>query len=763
MATEHEPTSRPWGTLEELLLVCAVNRHGTKSWDSVALELQTRRISSSPFTPQLCRDKFFDLKRRFLSPTTADSSSTLVDQLRRIRVEELRREVQQRDVSIVSLELKVKRLVEEREGSFKDVTDLDDRQNILSPDTVAGTPAGCGGPGDPDDRSFNESNSTSQKPELTTSATIVVKDEQNDAGEVVGERKEQVTAEPVEPGGENEADPVRTGKGPVNERLNVEENDNKKQVSDVQSSASLSNKKWGSGCSSREEREGDEVSPANTRASAVKPESMVRLLRTIRSHRLGSALDRRQRSQESGRYKNLIRQHMDLQRIQSRLDKGVYSDCSTKFFRDLLLLFNNLIVFHQKSSPERTAAEHLRALVLKEMNHKLLKQPPPQSETHHLSKPDKPSTMVACGKRTSSKAVTKNAAKRVDKKERVVEEKPKAIEKKVDATSFAAAINNNNVGIRKKRKKISDGSNGDVAVDSYHRYKEDVGIMKEMGLDAYRFSMSWSRILPNGKLSGGVNKEGVRYYNNLINELLANGIQPFVTLFHWDLPQALEDEYGGFLSPLIVNDFRDYAEVCFKEFGDRVKHWTTLNEPWSYAYGGYVAGFLAPGRCSDWQNLNCTGGDSGVEPYLVAHHLLLAHAVSVQLYRQNYQTTQKGMIGITIGANWLVPVSKAKHQQNAASRAMDSMFGWFMDPIAFGNYPHTMQSLVGNRLPRFTKMQTEILKGSFDFLGLNYYTANYAAYAPKLTAGKPSYLTDARANLSCESIGSKCMLSKLQD
>ncbi|KAK8683165.1 hypothetical protein V6N13_039232 [Hibiscus sabdariffa] len=453
MATEHEPTSRPWGTLEELLLVCAVNRHGTKSWDSVALELQTRRISSSPLTPQLCKDKFFDLKRRFLSPTTADSSSTLVDQLRRIRVEELRREVQQRDVSIVSLELKVKRLVEEREGSFKDVTDLDDRQNILSPDTVAGTTAGCGGPGDPDDRSFNESNSTSQKPELTTSATIVVKDEQNDAGEVVGERKEQVTAEPVEPGGENEADPVRTGNGPVNERLNVEEHDNKKQVSDVQSSASLSNKKWGSG-SSREEREGDEVSPANTRASAVKPESMVKLLRTIRSHRLGSALDRRQRSQESGRYKSLIRQHMDLQRIQSRLDKGVYSDCSTKFFRDLLLLFNNLIVFHQKSSPERTAAEHLRALVLKEMNHKLLKQPPPQSETHRPSKPDKPSTMVACGKRTSSKAVTKNAAKRADKKERVVEEKPKAIEKKVDATSFAATNNNNNnVGIRKKRSK----------------------------------------------------------------------------------------------------------------------------------------------------------------------------------------------------------------------------------------------------------------------------------------------------------------------
>ncbi|KAK8498213.1 hypothetical protein V6N11_062090 [Hibiscus sabdariffa] len=224
--------------------------------------------------------------------------------------------------------------------------------------------------------------------------------------------------------------------------------------------------------------------------------------------------------------------------------------------------------------------------------------------------------------------------------------------------------------------KIVDGSNGDVAIDSYHRYKEDVGIMKEMGLDAYRFSMSWSRILPNGKLSGGVNKEGVRYYNNLINELIANGIQPFVTLFHWDLPQALEDEYGGFLSPRIVDDFRDYAEA-----------------------------------------------------------------------------TQKGMIGITLVTYWFVPVSKAKHHQSAASRAMDFMFGWFMDPITIGNYPHTMQSLVGNRLPKFNKMESEMLKGSFDFLGMNYYTAAYAAYAPKNNVGRPSFLTDARANFSSEHNG----------
>ncbi|GAV69086.1 Glyco_hydro_1 domain-containing protein [Cephalotus follicularis] len=306
----------------------------------------------------------------------------------------------------------------------------------------------------------------------------------------------------------------------------------------------------------------------------------------------------------------------------------------------------------------------------------------------------------------------------------------------------------------KHPERIADRSTGDVAIDSYHKYKEDVGIMKEMGLDAYRFSISWSRILPNGKLSGGVNGEGIKYYNNLINELLAKGIQPFVTLFHWDLPQALEDEYGGFLSTNVVNDFHDYVDVCFKEFGDRVKHWITLNEPWSYSIGGYATGILAPGRCSDWQKLNCTGGDSGIEPYLVSHHLLLAHATVVQLYKQKYQAIQKGLIGITLISFWMVPFSDAKHNQNAADRALDFMFGWYMDPLVNGEYPHSMRSLVGNRLPKFSKEQSEMIKGSFDFIGLNYYTANYVAYAPRLGAGHPpSYLTDARSNQSVERHG----------
>ncbi|KAL4359277.1 hypothetical protein AHAS_Ahas08G0061300 [Arachis hypogaea] len=301
--------------------------------------------------------------------------------------------------------------------------------------------------------------------------------------------------------------------------------------------------------------------------------------------------------------------------------------------------------------------------------------------------------------------------------------------------------------------KIMDRSNADVLIDQYHRYKEDVGIMKYINLDAYRFSISWSRILPKGTLSGGINQEGIKYYNNLINELLANGIKPFVTLFHWDLPLILEDEYGGFLSPNIINDFRDYAEICFKEFGDRVKHWITLNEPWTFSQGGYASGMLAPGRCSKWVNPNCTAGDSATEPYLVAHHQLLSHASAVQLYKKKYQESQKGVIGITLVSHWFVPTSNSKLDQMAAERAIDFMFGWFMEPLTRGDYPKSMRSLVGKRLPKFSADEVKVVKDSFDFIGLNYYTTNYAAYSHKLTNAKPNYLTDSHANLTTERNG----------
>ncbi|KAL0373997.1 UNVERIFIED_CONTAM: Beta-glucosidase 12 [Sesamum radiatum] len=260
-------------------------------------------------------------------------------------------------------------------------------------------------------------------------------------------------------------------------------------------------------------------------------------------------------------------------------------------------------------------------------------------------------------------------------------------------------------------------------------WQEDVKLMKNIGLDAFRISISWPRILPRGKLSGGVNKEGIAFYNNVFNELLANGITPFVTLFHWDLPQAIEDEYTGFLSPHIVDDFKDFAGLCFKEFGDRIKHWITMNEPFTFANGGYDGGFignLAPRRCSSRDV--CAQGNSATESYIVAHHLLIAHAAAVRLYKEKYQSIQKGEIGIALVTHWIVPYSSSKLDIQAAQRALDFMYGWFINPLVYGEYPRTMRSLVRNRLPKFTKEQAAMLKGSFDFIGLNYYTGNYAAY-----------------------------------
>ncbi|KAK7283852.1 hypothetical protein RIF29_13600 [Crotalaria pallida] len=294
--------------------------------------------------------------------------------------------------------------------------------------------------------------------------------------------------------------------------------------------------------------------------------------------------------------------------------------------------------------------------------------------------------------------------------------------------------------------RIADHSSGDVAVDSYHRYKEDVAMMKDIGFNAYRFSISWSRILPRGNLKGGVNQEGILYYNNLINELISHGQQPFITLFHSDLPQALEDEYGGFLSPRIEQDFADYAEVCFREFGDRVKHWITLNEPVLYSTLGYGSGGSPPNRCSKWV-ANCYAGDSSTEPYLVTHHLILAHAAAVKVYREKFKITQKGQIGVTLNSAWVVSISQSKDDKDAAARSLAFMYDWFMEPLYSGTYPAVMVNKVGERLPKFSRREYLMVKGSFDFVGLNYYTSAYAVNTPCLH-GKPTVFTDSCTRLT---------------
>ncbi|KAL6139458.1 hypothetical protein ACLB2K_057762 [Fragaria x ananassa] len=261
---------------------------------------------------------------------------------------------------------------------------------------------------------------------------------------------------------------------------------------------------------------------------------------------------------------------------------------------------------------------------------------------------------------------------------------------------------------------IQDGTPSiKIAVDSYHRYKEDVQLLKAMGVDTYRFSISWSRILPAGTIDGGVNQEGIDFYNHFINDLIANGITPFATLFHFDLPKALDTKYSGFLSIDIVEDFKAYADLCFKTFGDRVKHWATINEP--QVWGQY--GFTNPDP----------NANAATDPFLSTHHVLLAHAAAAKLYKNTYQASQGGEIGIPLVVEWFEPFGDTIPDKAAARRAFDFLVGWFMEPLVYGDYPFIMKALVKDGLPNFTDEQKELVKGSYDYIGVNYYTSRFAA------------------------------------
>jgi beta-glucosidase/6-phospho-beta-glucosidase/beta-galactosidase len=265
---------------------------------------------------------------------------------------------------------------------------------------------------------------------------------------------------------------------------------------------------------------------------------------------------------------------------------------------------------------------------------------------------------------------------------------------------------------------VDNGDDGKVACDHYHRYEDDVALMKQLGVKNYRFSLSWPRLFPNGRVEDGVNEKGRKFYNDLIDCLIRNGITPVVTLYHWDLPLALESEIGGWLSPAIAPLFGQYADKCFAMFGDRVKTWLTLNEPWCCSVLGYSTGEHAPGRTSN----------PGHEVYRAGHNLLLAHAEGVNIYRQKYQKSQKGRIGLTLNTPWWEPHSDSQDDVIMANRAMDFFLGWFADPITFGDYPAIMKEVLKDRLPTFSAEERKLLKGSTDFFGLNHYSSSYAAH-----------------------------------
>lgn len=232
--------------------------------------------------------------------------------------------------------------------------------------------------------------------------------------------------------------------------------------------------------------------------------------------------------------------------------------------------------------------------------------------------------------------------------------------------------------------KIFDGETAEFADESYERYLEDIDVLKRIGLKYYRMSLAWPRIFPSGR--GELNEKGIDHYNKVFDALLEAGITPIVTLYHWDLPQALEDEYLGWLSNEIENDFVAYADTCFSHFGDRVKYWSTMNEPWTFCVLGYDAGTFAPGRCSN--RTICAVGDSATEPYLCAHNVLNTHSAVVQLYRKKYQKEQKGIIGIVLNQDFAEPQNESNPADVAAAqRANEFKIGWFADPLFFGDYP----------------------------------------------------------------------------
>ncbi|TIT63263.1 MAG: beta-glucosidase [Mesorhizobium sp.] len=262
---------------------------------------------------------------------------------------------------------------------------------------------------------------------------------------------------------------------------------------------------------------------------------------------------------------------------------------------------------------------------------------------------------------------------------------------------------------------IVDGSSGDVACDHYHRWKEDIAVLKALGLGAYRFSLAWTRLLPEGR--GEVNAKGIAFYDRLVDDLLEAGIEPYATLYHWDLPQALQDR-GGWYNRETAAAFADYAGLAARNFGDRVRKWTTLNEPWTFCWSGHATGEDAPGFRD--------GVKGGVA---ASHHALLAHGLAVPVVRAEVADAS---VGIVFDLNVAEAASDEPRDVAATRRFDGAQNRWFLDAVFKGAYPEDMLALYGDLLPPIHAQDNEIIAAPLDYLGINIYRRSVIAAGDEL-------------------------------
>ncbi|CAG9765661.1 unnamed protein product [Ceutorhynchus assimilis] len=291
--------------------------------------------------------------------------------------------------------------------------------------------------------------------------------------------------------------------------------------------------------------------------------------------------------------------------------------------------------------------------------------------------------------------------------------------------------------------RTEDGRNADIACDSYHKWQEDVQLLKELGVKIYRFSISWSRILPDGT-TNKINQAGVDYYSNLLKELEANNIEPLVSLYHWDLPQHLS-ELGGWLNPQIADYFGEYARLSFRLFGKYVRQWATVNEPKSTCLLGYGNDFNAPGLVLVADGV-----------YQCAKIQLLAHAKAWHIYDDEFRASQGGRISLVLDSPWTEPASDSDLDKEAAEREIQFGFGWFANPVYIGDWPQVMKERIANRskleglgfsrLPELTQAEIDYINGTHDYFALNIYTGTLVEFIPDAHIGTPSYKSDKGNN-----------------